>query len=150
MKQEYKTILGDIVEVEEKEPIFNTHEIGFVSLVTAVFTILVTFVALLLAPKVMGNPEPIWVDEQGYVYSYEETTVPDMVSIMYNGELTEIENKKGLRYAENPNGENVVVQQDTLRTAVSFLEVAIVCTIVITICVIGAIIIRWIFLGRKE
>ena len=147
---EYETVLGDKVKVKESKKLFNSGEQDFLAFVTAVTSFIVTFIMLLFAPTLMRLNEQVWVDESGYIYSYEETVVPEKVKIMQGDKLVEIENRQQLRYAENPEGENVIVHSEIMQTAVTFPQVAILCVLVIGASVLSSFLVRGLVIQSRE
>lgn len=147
---EYETVLGDKVKVKEPKKLFNSGEQDFLAFATAVTSFIVTFIMLLFAPTLMRLNEQVWVDESGYIYSYEETVVPEKVKIMQGDKLVEIENRQQLRYAENPEGENVIVHSEIMQTAVTFPQVAILCVLVIGASVLSSFVVRGLVIQSRE
>ena len=147
---EYETVLGEKVKVKEPIKLFNNDEQSFLAFVTAITSIIVTFVMLLVAPTLLRMNEQVWVDEDGYIYSYAETTVPETVQIMQGDKLVAIANRQQLRYAENPNGENVIVHSEIMENAVTFPQIMILCTLVIGASVLSSFVVRGVLLQRKE
>ena len=105
---------------------------------------------LLFVPTLMRLNEQVWVDESGYIYSYEETTVPEKVKIMQGDKLVEIENRQQLRYAENPEGENVIVHSEIMQTAITFPQIAILCVLVIGASVLSSFVVRGLVIQSRE
>lgn len=147
---EYETVLGDKVMVKEPIKLFNNDEQNFLAFVTAVTSFIVTIVMLLFVPTLMRLNEQVWVDESGYIYRYEETTVPEKVKIMQGDKLVDIENRQQLRYAENPDGENVIVHSEIMQTAVTFPQIAILCVIVIGASVLSSFVVRSLVIQSRE